>query len=165
MITQNELKKLLLYVPDTGSFIYKQDGKRNIKGGTIAGRPHSMGYWNIGLKGKSYLAHRLAWLYMTGTWPEQIDHINHNRADNRFSNIRAVNNMINHMNRPMQKNNKSGCTGVHWDNTVEKWKSEIKIDGKKKHLGFFSDIGKAIKSRLEANVKYGFHANHGSVND
>jgi hypothetical protein len=161
MITQSELKELVRYNKDTGEFVYIKPRKR-IKVGDTAGRNHSKGYWVIGINGRQYLAHRLAWLYITGEWPsDQVDHINHDRSDNRWGNLREATNKINHQNRPMQKNNKSGFTGVFWEKAINKWRSQIKVGGKKIHLGVFDNLSDAISTRQEANNRYGFHVNHG----
>lgn len=162
MINQKELKELVNYDPETGIFTHIK-ARRKVKVGCIAGTPHSCGYWRICLLGKNYLAHRLAWLYMTGEFPKyQMDHINHDRNDNRFSNICEATNQTNHMNRPMQKNNKSGFVGVYFSNTYNKWVAELKLFGKKKYLGKYDCLEDAVTARKKGNIKYGFHENHGA---
>jgi len=165
MITQKELHKLLRYNHETGDFIYIASMKR-IKVGDTAGRLHSMGYWCIGLFGEQYLAHRLAWLYVHGEFPEnQIDHINHDRIDNRIVNLREATNATNHMNRPMQRNNKSGFTGVFFEKSISKWRAQLRTDGKNIHLGVFHKLSDAIKARKKGNIRHGFHENHGATKD
>jgi len=160
-LTQKELMKDLSYDCDTGIFIRKIS-RSNVNIGDIAGGTEKNGYRVIRLKGKKYKAHRLAWLYIYGKFPDdQIDHINHIRNDNRISNLRSVTRSENLKNQSMFKNNTSGFSGVKWDKRDKVWKSQIGVNGKRIHLGEFTDKQDAIKARKEANIKYGFHENHG----
>lgn len=79
-----------------------------------------------------------------------VDHINRNKLDNRKSNLRVVTQQENQLNRTMQKNNKSGHTGVHWDNKANKWRAMIRRNHKLKHIGFYETKEEAIKARREA---------------
>jgi hypothetical protein len=163
-LTQNYLKENLDYNPTTGIFNWKVSNNNRIKVHDIAGSVRKDGYIHIRINGKDYRAHRLAYLYITGSFPlNQVDHINHSRDDNRFSNLRLVSNQENQRNRSMRVNNKSGFTGVCWDKCANKWKAQIKANGKVKYLGSFTDLAEAIDCRKKANVEYGFHTNHGRV--
>jgi hypothetical protein len=173
MLTQKELKSLLHYDPIAGIFtwlkrdlsLFKQEyhgivwNKRFA--GTKAGSfDPSHGYTYLSISKKRYYLHRLAFLYMKGRMPpNQADHINHDRSDNRFLNLREVTNKVNHRNETLQTNNKSGFTGVYRDKG--RWAARIMVDGKTIHLGSFVDIGDAIITRLAANKKYGFASTHG----
>ena len=162
MITQSELKELLSYNPETGVFTrVKNSGRAKV--GDVAGcKDSSNGYIAICVQNKRYRAHRLAWLYVSGKFPkDQIDHINHDRADNRFANLREASNQENHKNTSIQKNNTSGVAGVNWHKASGKWKARIKVSQEDIHLGLFIDIIEAAKARKSAEVKYGFHENHG----
>jgi hypothetical protein len=160
-MNDTELKELLDYNPETGVFIWKVANRRT-KSGSVAGTLCN-GYVKIGIGGKHYSAHRLAWLYVYGIFPKkQIDHINQDRSDNRILNLREVSTIDNGRNRVMQKNNTSGITGVQWRKSRGKWVSVIKIAGELRYLGCFSVKEDAIKARKEAEAKYGFHPNHGS---
>jgi hypothetical protein len=87
----------------------------------------------------AYMAHRLAWLYMTGAFPkEQIDHINLDRADNRWRNLREATQSQNRANVSAYANNTSGIKGVNWDKRAGKWRAQIYIAGRKTLLGMFS---------------------------
>jgi hypothetical protein len=109
------------------------------------------GYIIIRIDNVLYLAHRLAWLYMTGSWPPaQIDHINRSRADNRWENLRAVSNTENAWNRTAPSN-KSGFTGVRRENN--KWLAEIKVNYKPIRLGLFETPEAAHTAYLEAKRK------------
>lgn len=165
ILTQEELKKLVHYEPDTGSFTWKVRSAYKVKVGDMAGGvdPHS-GYRVIRINGKNYPAHRLAFLYITGSFPkQQVDHINRVRDDNRWVNLREVSPKENQMNRSIGKNNNSEVMGVSWCRTTHKWIASITVNGKLKHLGYFSknDLDKATEVRRTAELKYGFHENHG----
>ena len=161
-MTQEYLKSLLDYNPETGKFIWRVSKSNYAKSRSEAGWI-SNGYRIIRIDGKGYRAHRLAWLWYYGSWPEdQIDHINHNRDDNRIENLREVSHIENHKNQSLFCNNTSGHVGVHWYKTTKKWRAQIKANGKKIiSLGYFKEKEDAIKARKEAEAKYKFHKNHG----
>lgn len=120
------------------------------------------GYRRGAIFGKSYLAHRVAWALVHGEWPEdQIDHINGCRTDNRIANLRCVTNQENLRNTARYSHNTSGHIGVHWEQRRRKWRASIKVDGKKRHIGYYPSLDEANQARLEANRLHGFHANHG----
>jgi hypothetical protein len=138
MLTYERLRELLDYDPETGAFRWKPTiGNR--RSGCIAGSPHSSGYLSITIDGHNYLAHRLAWLFQTGKWPnEMIDHVDCSRNNNRFSNLRQADRSQNMCNRTKSVTNKSGFKGVHWHYAKRRWQAKIGMGGKYKHLGYFS---------------------------
>jgi len=161
MITQERLKEALDYNPETGVFIWKIDPAYYIKKGSIAGGLISTtGYRKIIIDKKMYLAHRLAWLYVTGEQPpSQIDHINRIVDDNRFSNLRACTYSQNGANRRIQSNNKSGYKGV--DRNRGKWRARGKKDGKVYHLGLFDTVEEACSAYRDFAVfAHGEFARH-----
>jgi len=161
MITQDELKVLLDYEEDKGIFRWKVSNNNRVKVGDIAGSLESKGYIVIGIKGRKYRAHRLAWLYVNGKiLLEQIDHINHDKADNRISNLREVNVQDNIRNGAMGKNNTSGYKGVSWKKDISKWRVQIHIDGNKKLIGYFNCLMKAARAYDEVAKEAGYHDNH-----
>jgi len=161
MTTQKELKELFEYNPATGNFVRLVSVSSGAMVGDVAGCVDGR-YIRIGINDILYLAHRLVWLYVYGIWPEnQIDHINHNGLDNRLKNLRCVNGVENNQNKPLQKNNKSGVTGVYFCNTNQKWISQIKAEGRRITLTSSEDKFEAICARLSANNKFNFHENHG----
>lgn len=162
-LTQKYLKEILHYTPDTGEFIWKVRIARRVHIGDIAGCLSPRGYITIVISGKIYLAHRLAFLYMTGVMPEQADHDNHIRNDNKWKNLNKATNTTNQRNQSLFKNNKSGCMGVCWSKASNKWVASIKVNGKRIYLGLHSELADAAKVRKTAEIKYGFHSNHGQV--
>lgn len=168
-MTQEELKKLLYYDPDTGIFTWLVQANNRFKVGSEAGTINKnlktgKSYIDIKIRGKVYYnAGKLAFLYMTGKFPEdQVDHINGNGIDNRWNNIRKVTRLVNSQNRRKYANNSSGVVGVRWYCRVNKWASGINVNKKAIHLGYFNDFTDAVRARRLAEIQYGFHQNHGS---
>ena len=160
MITQERLKELFDYNQETGEFTRLVTVANRAKAGSIAGCKAG-NYLQIRIDYKLYYAHQLAWLYVYGYLPKQIDHINHNGCDNRLENLRETDYVANNRNHPMRKTNTSGATGVTWNKRAKKWFAQIHMNGKCKGLGYYNDIKDAITARKDAEMKYGFHANHG----
>lgn len=98
-----------------------------------------------------------------GPIPEgyEIDHLDHDPSNNRLNNFRLVLGKENAKNRPKNKNNTSGYTGISWGKGRGKWSVTIMVNYKTIHLGRFDNLEDAIKARQEAEIKYGFHPNHG----
>jgi hypothetical protein len=120
------------------------------------------GYVQGGILGRGYLAHRVAWLLVTGAWPKnQIDHINGDRTDNRIANLREVSNAENARNMSISSRNKSGVPGVFWDTKRGKWVANIGENSRTRHLGSFDDFNLAVEAREKAMTAKGFHPNHG----
>jgi len=153
MLTQKRLKELLHYDPETGIFTRikktsKVSNKRHI--GERAGFINEKGYVRIKIEGFGYLAHRLAWLYMNGEFPNgHIDHINRQRADNRISNLREATFLMNAGNA--KSNN--DFVGVFWNKAANKWQAYIEINTKKKHLGHYKTHLAACYARHLANLE------------
>jgi hypothetical protein len=120
-----------------------------------------IGYRQGAVLGVGLKAHRVCWALYYGEWPEnQIDHINHDRADNRIVNLRNVTVSENCRNRSRPSNNVSGYIGVSAHG--EKWVARLKMDGVDHYLGLFSTIEDAVAARRKANSQNAFHQNHGS---
>lgn len=153
MISHEELKRHLSYDPETGVFTRKISNTASVTVGDEAGTMCT-GYLRIMVCGKRYLAHRLAWFYMTGK-PANclIDHINGDRTDNRFSNLRLANRSQNGMNRNIQRNNKSGYPGVCWHKKLCKWTVSFKKNKKQVHVGCFDDLDEAISASMMARAE------------
>lgn len=144
--------------------LYWKINKGRSKVGDEAGYIHkSHGYICITLNRKEYYAHRIIWEMHYGPIPEgmEIDHIWHDRQDNRIENLRLVSKLGNARNQSKFKNNSSGVTGVSFDKSVGKWIVQIGVNGINKTLGCFEEFNKAVEIRRKAEIKYGYHVNHG----
>jgi len=113
MLTQEHLKSKLHYDPDTGIFRWVNSEAHTKANGSVAGWHSGKGMLRISLNSKNYLLHRLAWFYVHGYWPKQIDHINGDRGDNRLANLREADNSQNQANQAAKPNNKLGIRGIH----------------------------------------------------
>lgn len=137
MVTWERLKEVIHYDPDAGTFSWKIN-TGFVKPGDIAGSKGRDGYLHIRVDRRSYCAHRLAWLYETGEWPrDQIDHLNGQRLDNRFSNLREATQTENTRNVRRHRDNASGFKGVSFYKPYRKWVANICFGGKRKNLGYF----------------------------
>jgi hypothetical protein len=136
-LTAEFLRELLSYDPDTGFFYNRQyRGPKSPVGGK-AGTVNAVGYSQIRVIGKIHLSHRLAWLYVYGTFPEgNIDHVNRDKLDNRICNLREANKSENSQNKSLpQSNNTHGFLGVTRDSG--RWAARITTNGKTKYIGLF----------------------------
>lgn len=122
---------------------------------------NNCGYMCGFVLGESYLAHRIAWRIFYDESPNEIDHINGMRSDNRIVNLRSVTFSENARNKKIQSNNTSGCAGVCFSNKKGKWIARIKLHGKFVCLGSFTHFDGAVAARKNAEVTFGFHKNHG----
>lgn len=113
-ITQEYLREILTYYPESGLFFWRQSASTKIKVGQQAGGIDPNGYVRIRINRRKYQAHRLAWMYVHGTFPpKDTDHINRIRHDNRISNLRPATRSENKRNTGgPYSNNKSGFKGV-----------------------------------------------------
>jgi hypothetical protein len=154
-LTHAALCEELSYNAENGLFFWKKD-KCNIKAGQQAGSRHWRGYFSVYVLGKSYLAHRLAWFYFYGKWPENsIDHINGLFADNKISNLRDISQKENMQNRRTPKKNRlEGLLGTHWNPRINKWHATIYYEGKNRHLGVFETAEEAHAVYLQEKRKH-----------
>lgn len=150
-LTQERLKELLHYDPDTGVFTWLNIKSCKIKSGAVAGGVcRSSGYRRIGIDGKQYKAARLAFLYINGYLPENlVDHKDRDRLNDKWDNLREASYSCNRVNRTPPKN-KSNITGVRWDKKLCKWVSYITKNGKKTHIGCFENKKDAVVARYTA---------------
>ncbi len=139
----------------TGHFTRKVSRGGTARAGTIAGSLSSSGHIQIRIDGKPYLAHRLIFFMVTGRWPEgEIDHINGDPSDNRWSNLREATHAENGRNLRKMSHNTSGVPGVSWYARLGKWQAQIQVNRKKIHLGYFTDFEDAVAARRAAEIKY-----------
>lgn len=151
MITQDRLKEVLNYDPETGLFTWRVNIQSRARIGAIAGC-NSRAYRVIRIDGRSYEAHRLAWLYMTGNFPKVlIDHINMDGMDNRFFNLREADKSSNALNKPAQRNNKLGIKGVCWVKSNKKYLASTRVRGVtyREHFDTIEEATAAYKKMQE----------------
>ncbi len=164
-LTQAELKSIIFYCPNRGKFLWLSGQRKGSIAGSISsssGKP----YLYIKIRKKRYQLHRVAHLYMTGRHPENvIDHIDGNSVNNIWSNLRDVTHKENARNQKLHNSNKSGVCGVSFYKKNNKYRSDICINGKTKHLGYFDNLFDAACSRISAQNKNGFHPNHGAKHE
>jgi len=161
--SQKMLKERISYNAKTGVVIWKAQKDMCNIGNPILGED-SHGYKIINIDGKCYKLHRIIWLYETGEFPNIVDHIDHNRNNNIFTNLLNGSKQDNEKNKTKQINNSSGYNGIYIVQRKygEKYKAQITVNMKNIHLGCFDLIDDAIAARKDANVKYGFNENHGN---
>lgn len=168
MITQERLKDVLHYDPETGIFTWIKPTSPRVKAGMTAGciaaYPGRKTYILIGLDGTLYQAHRLAWLYIHGSFPlNEIDHIDGSGANNKIINLRDVTASENSRNARLYCTNKSGVGGVSFCKYTGTWRAMIWINNVATHISRHKDKFDAICARKSAENKYNYHPNHGQV--
>lgn len=150
MLTAERLREVLRYDPDTGdwTWLVRSGGKSTV--GSPAGYLDTHGYTKISVDNGRYYTHRLAFLYMTGAWPVgECDHINRDRADCRWENLRDVDRSTNARNTGVRRRNKLGVKGV-WRLPCGTFRARIFKDGRQKHLGCFPTIEQAAAAYARA---------------
>lgn len=153
-LSQARLKEVLHYDPETGEFRWRMP-RRGVVVGALCGRvSKGHGYRDIGIDNTLWRAHRLAFLYMTGRLPENdVDHINRDKTDNRWGNLREANDSQNMSNVPRKRLNTTGLIGVVWDKSRGKWRAQIRINGRKTNLGRFATREEAARAHDEAAIR------------
>jgi len=148
-LTAERLRELFNYDPETGVF-RRRVTCSNRRAGEVAGS-FSHGYLRIGIDGRDYLAHRLAWLHVHGVWPAgEVDHRNQTRDDNRIDNLREATHAQNGWNAGKRSHNASGFKGVSFDKRDRRWVAEIRHHGKRECLGYFDTPEEAHAAYVEA---------------
>jgi hypothetical protein len=149
-LTQEELKQLFHYDLETGIFkvvdTYTKGMRRGnsaFYAGKIIGISDKLGYLSVNLSGRNYRLHRLAFLYVQGNIPKVVDHINGNPSDNRWVNLRACTQGENRRNQRLDRRNKTGFKGVHFNKEVGKFRAYIRHNYKRTYLGFFDSAEEA----------------------
>lgn len=153
-LTAARLKALVHYDPETGIFtsiVYRNGLKVGQRLGWIQGK----GYRYLSIDGVSYKCNRLAWLYQTGVWPpDQVDHEDRDRANDKWGNLRLATNTQNTRNCKLRHDNASGHKGIYWHKRMNMWQAQIRVDKRLIHLGSFMEIEPAIAVRKVAELKY-----------
>lgn len=149
-ISAEELRKAVHYNPDTGVFTRRSNGVEIVH---IDG----VGYRCFNLANKVRLAHRMAFYYMTGRIPDYVDHIDGNKLNNEWKNLREATNAENQWNKGMITTNTSGVRGVHWNKKLRRWIAEIRVNKVKHYIGSYRDLQDA-KEAVEKKREE-FHGN------
>ena len=174
-MSQEKINSILRYDKKTGKLFWKSRPVSDFKSGKKRSDSHVCNLWNSNNAGNeinclsnygynrvniNYVAiavHRVIWFMVKGYWPLAIDHINHDRSDNRWCNLREVSKIENSRNQSLRKTNKSGVSGVYRSKNKKRWVAEIS----KKYLGTYDSFGEAVEVRKTAEIDLGFHKNHG----
>jgi len=152
-LTVDRLKELLHYEPTTGLFTVIRRRRNQLQIGDTVGHKVQRGYVSIHIDGRGYLAHRLAWLYMTGKWPiAEIDHANCDTSDNRIANLREASRSQNVRNSRLRCNNHSGYKGVRLHKKTGLWQARITLKGHDQSLGYFRRPEDAHEAYCKAAV-------------
>jgi hypothetical protein len=176
-ITTELVRELIDYDQDTGVFTWRARDRHWFKreqdfkmwntrfAGSVTGCVHrdATGYPTLAINvlGRTWLAHRLAFIYMGEALPDQVDHLNRDSVDNRWKNLSSSSAKENMKNKSMFRNNTSGVAGVSWHKARGKWEARVHSGGERKSLGYFEDLAKAaevIRTFKEVN---GYSKGHG----
>ena len=153
MITAEQLREVLSYNPETGRFSWRKTLRLGHVG-KEAGSLRPTGYISINVHKRLYQAHRLAWLYIHGRWPETyIDHINGEKSDNRLSNLREASQSQNIANSRVSAANKTGFKGVSFDKSKQKFRACLGMAGKQIFLGYYDSASDAHAAYASAAAK------------
>lgn len=159
LLTQARLKELLHYDPETGQFTWLANQGR-ARTGQTAGTTDTAGYVVVRAAGRFYKAHRMAFLYMCGEFPpDDVDHINRVKGDNRWGNLRLATRPENLANIGLLRSNTSGYRGVSWRKSSGRWQAFGSRDRRRVHLGFFDSLeGAAIAAQKWREENFGVFA-------
>lgn len=161
MLTQEYLKAVLSYDEATGVFLWKvRDGadfairrwNKRYSGKRAGLVVRNCSYRRINIHRIPYAEHRLAWLYVMGRWwpSGEVDHINMDKSDNRWANLRNATRTFNNANKGVQSNNTSGFKGVYWSTQKKKWGAKVVRDRHQYHVGFYAYKEDAAEAYFEA---------------
>ena len=148
-LTPDRLRQLVIYDPLTGAFMRLRDG-------SDIGHKTARGYCALRIDGRTYLAHRLAWLYANGVWPSfGLDHIDGCKTNNRLSNLREADQVANLQNqRRPHADNSTGILGVSWDAKNKRFRASIRYNGRTRNLGRYETSEQARTVYLQAKQQY-----------
>lgn len=175
---QSVLLQLLSYDPETGELFWKERGPEHFTtkkisaeklagrwnaqfAGEVAGSPCGNRYLGLTIQYAQYLAHRIIWKMLFGRDPDNIDHVDGDRANNRLANLRGVSAQDNHRNKCTPVTNTSGIIGVYFDGKRNKWCAAITDSGRAVFIGRYDTLLDAAEARKNAEIRLGFHPNHG----
>ena len=158
----NDLSDFVRYDEGSGKFFWMQNTTiRNCIGREVGGLT-KQGYLECQINGERYLLHRLAWFYVHGEWPpEEIDHINCLRTDNRIENLRLASFCQNQQNKGLSTCNTSGVKGVCWDKRNSRWKARVYASRKLVAENHFDDLQEASEWVKNARMNHHKEFNRG----
>lgn len=177
--SQEDLNRLLRYEPSTGRLFWRKRVPEMFAETEGHSAAHTCAQWNSRFAGKEalvkenvgyrcgrinyqyVLAHRVIWKMMTGIEPAEVDHIDGERSNNRWKNLREASPSINNRNAAKRSDNTSGVVGVVWHKRHRKWMAGTSLNGKYQFLGLFDDFDEAVAARKQAEQQNDFHQNHG----
>ncbi len=172
-LAASSIRQIIDYEPETGSMWWKvrdrslfareSDWRTFNKrfAGKRVGNINDKGYYATQLFGRHIGCHRAAWAHYYGEWPDQIDHVNGDRTDNRIANLRNVSHRENSKNRKVREDNRTGQTGVY--EVKGRWVALINTDKGRFFIGRFKEYADAVFARKIAEKCFGYHENHGRV--
>jgi len=164
-LTQEQLWRVVRYEPETGKMFrilktFPKSGKEYECNDEVVGS-NNRGYKWLKLGKYMYLVHRLAFLWMTGKHPRvEVDHINGDRNDNRWVNLRECSPFDNSRNQGMRSDNTSGVRGVNYSHIHKKWVARISHKGIRISIGYFKSFDDAVLARKQSEIDLGYHPNH-----
>lgn len=155
-LTQERLKEVLHYDPETGIFTWLKSRRCPVKSGGVAGTTNAKGYRQIMVDYRMYLAHRIAYLYIYGEMPDgMLDHHDQDKSNNRILNLRPATRGQNMLNVGVRADNTSGHVGVSWFKERQKWVATITVDKRLHHLGYFDNLEDAVAARKAGEITLG----------
>lgn len=153
-LSQESLKEYVSYDPVTGQFTCIKKWCSKVMVGEVVGC-YATGYWKVSFLGMPYLAHILAWFYMTGEWPKvEIDHKDRDKSNNQWGNLRQATRQQNEFNKSPHGDSILGIKGVSVSKNHDRYRAHITLDGKQYHLGTFDTLEEAKRARREAEQKF-----------
>lgn len=148
------LRAVFTYDPDTGLLRWRVSPPKGQRRGEVAGRKFSTGYIRVHVWSRTLPVHRVAWAMYFGRWPRsEIDHINHDRADNRIANLREASSAQNSANLRLNPRNQTGVRGVYWNARRQKYCADIAANRKRYRLGYFDTLEAAKAAYDEASLR------------
>ena len=164
VLSQKVVCALFVYDPD-GCLRWRKSPSNNVPAGSIAGNINAYGHVIVEVNHIAYPVHRLVWIYHYGRVPDrkEITHLNHIRTDNCIENLVATNPSESKRNKKLYKSNSSGVPGVVYTKSRKRknWRATISYERRRISLGYFDTKEEAIIARKNAEIRYGFHPNHG----